>query len=74
MNNHQGTVNGACATLVAREVNCTITYFADTIVLQGQNQVIHAHADKILKRFAFSPKPYRIEVDRGDEVVLKTRY
>jgi hypothetical protein len=71
---HQGTADKQSAMLVAKEDNCTITYYTDAIVLQGQTQAIHAQAQRILKRFAYSPRPYRVELDNSDQVVLTNKH
>jgi len=60
--------------LVVKQTNCTVTYYPQTIVLQGQPEEVHKQADTIIKRFAFSPKPYRVMADTEREVVLTARH
>ena len=52
---------------------CTISYHSDLIVLSGDKQAIHNEADKILRRFAHSARPYQVQEDTADRVVLATR-
>ncbi len=43
------------------------------IVLSGEMRVIHTEADKILRRFAYSAKPYEVQTDTADRIVLTAR-
>lgn len=49
---------------------CTIRFAADGIILTGATEAIHSEADKILRRFAFSGKPYEMKSDTPERVVL----
>jgi hypothetical protein len=53
-------------------VECEVKYLPDQIILTGDTQAIHLEADKIIKRFAHSTKPFRVVADAGHEIVLGT--
>lgn len=52
---------------------CSIKYETDTIVLCGDVQAIHREATKILRRFANSLRPYEVETDTAERIVLMAR-
>lgn len=52
---------------------CTIKYETDTIELCGDVQAIHVEASRILRRFANSLRPYEVETDTADRIVLMAR-
>ncbi|MFQ6021812.1 MAG: hypothetical protein ACE5NW_03745 [Acidiferrobacterales bacterium] len=58
---------------ISRDSNCTIRYDTDMIVLSGEMQTIHLEADKILRRFAYSAKPYEVQTATVDRIVLAVR-
>lgn len=59
--------------MVQKRSDYTITYNGVKIVLEGSHEAIHLEAEKIIKRFAYSPNPYQIESDAEDCVVLTAR-
>lgn len=56
--------------MVQKRSDYTITYSGAKIVLEGANEAIHLEAEKIIKRFAYSPNPYQIESNAEYCVVL----
>lgn len=58
---------------VSKDSSCTIQYDTDMIVLSGEMRVIHVEADRILRRFAYSAKPYDVQTDTADRIVLTAR-
>ena len=60
--------------MVQKHTDYTVTYSADKIVLEGASEAIHLEAEKIVKRFAFSPNPYSIETDSKFCVVLTIKH
>lgn len=48
----------------------TIQYYRDMIVLSGAMDAIHLEAEKIVRRFAYSARPYQVKSDRIDRIVL----
>ena len=50
----------------------TIRYYQDTIVLSGAVEAIHSEAERILRRFAYSAKPYEVKSDAPDRIILAT--
>ena len=52
---------------------CSIKYETDTIELCGDVQAIHIEAGRILRRFANSLRPYEVETDTAERVVLMAR-
>lgn len=52
---------------------CKIKYETDTIELRGDVQAIHIEAGRILRRFANSLRPYEVETDTADRIVLMVR-
>jgi len=55
---------------VSKASGCTIRFTAGGIVLSGAADAVHAEASKILRRFAFSGKPYEVKSDTPEQVVL----
>ena len=49
---------------IARENGCAIAYHRDRIILHGSTAMIYQEAEKIVRRFAFSARPYAI-VSKG---------
>jgi hypothetical protein len=56
--------------MVTQTNEYTVSYIDDKIVLEGPHEAIHTEALKILRRFAYSLRPYKIESDSDDRVVL----
>ena len=52
---------------------CSIKYESDTIELCGDVQAIHVEATRILRRFANSQRPYEVETDTAERIVLMAR-
>ncbi len=52
---------------------CSIKYATDTIELCGDVQVIPIEAGRILRRFANSLRPYEVETDTAERIVLMAR-
>jgi hypothetical protein len=50
--------------------DCRIQYDGDTVVLCGAAEIVHLEADRILRRFAHSAKPYNMRLDTPEQVVL----
>lgn len=59
------THGGAHAT-----VNLNIRYENDRIILHGEPALIHQEAERIIERFRFSARPYRLCSERSDRVEL----
>jgi hypothetical protein len=55
---------------VRKQTGYTIHYDGDRIILSGTAQSIHVEAERILRRFANSARPYEIKVDTLDRIVL----
>ena len=55
---------------MCKAAGCRIRFTADGIILSGAAEAIHAEADKILRRFAYSGRPYEIKTDTSERVVL----
>lgn len=53
-----------------KQAEYTIHYDGDRIILSGAAQLIHVEAERILRRFAHSARPYSIKVDTLDRIVL----
>ncbi len=53
-----------------KESEYTIHYDGDRIILSGAAQSIHLEAERILRRFAHSARPYAIKVDTLERIVL----
>ncbi|MFQ5936424.1 MAG: hypothetical protein ACE5LB_08460 [Acidiferrobacterales bacterium] len=56
--------------LTHKDSNCTIQYSGDRIILSGAVEVIHLEAEKILRRFAHSARPYEVKSDSSHRIVL----
>lgn len=56
--------------VMRKNANCTIKYYRDTIVLSGAMETIHMEAERILRRFAHSARPYEVKSDSADRIVL----
>lgn len=59
--------------MVQKHTDYTVTYNGEKIVLEGASDVIHLEAEKIVKRFAYSPNPYAVEADSEFRVILAAR-
>ncbi len=55
---------------IRKATACTIRYAQDTIVLSGASQPIHLEAQRILRRFAHSARPYEVRIDTPERIVL----
>lgn len=53
--------------------DCSIKYETNTIELCGDVQAIHIEASKILRRFANSLRPYQVETETAERIVLMAR-
>ena len=53
-----------------KEVGYTIHYEGDRIILSGAAPSIHVEAERILRRFAHSARPYEIKLNTLDRIVL----
>lgn len=50
---------------------CRVEYRGKEIVVQGPSTEVHREAHRIVRRFACSATPYRIDEDDSNRVVLK---
>ncbi|MHC4088779.1 MAG: hypothetical protein ACYSVY_00600 [Planctomycetota bacterium] len=55
---------------MGKAAGCTIRFTAEGIILSGAAEAIHAQAEKILRRCAYSGRPYKIKTDTSERVVL----
>lgn len=53
-----------------KQAGYTIHYDRDRIILSGTAPSIHVEAERILRRFAHSARPYEIKLDTLDRIVL----
>ena len=53
-----------------KQADYTIRYDGDRIILSGAVDAIHLEAERIVRRFAHSARPYQIKLDRFDRIVL----
>lgn len=51
-------------------VKLNIRYETDRIILRGEPALIHQEAERIIERFRFSARPYRLCSERSDRVEL----
>ncbi len=48
----------------------TVMYDAELIILRGTTQTIRTQSHKILERFAYSARPYCVQSESGEAIVL----
>jgi hypothetical protein len=53
-----------------KDSECTIRYRGNHIILSGSVDAVHMEAERILRRFAHSGRPYQVKSDRADCIVL----
>lgn len=53
-----------------KDAECTIRYRGSQIILSGSVPAIHMEAERILRRFAHSARPYQVKSERADCIVL----
>ena len=53
-----------------KDSDCTIRYRGNHIILSGPVAAIHMEAERILRRFAHSARPYQVKSERADCIVL----
>ncbi len=63
-----------CHQQIVMKSDCTIEYDCDSIVLSGTPATVHLEADRILRRFAHSARPYEIKNDTPGCIVLRRLY
>lgn len=59
---------------VAKQEKCTIAYRRDKIILQGAALLVYQEAERILRRFALSARPYIISSQRNGHIILRARH
>lgn len=50
---------------------CTIRFTSEGVVLSGAVKDIHDEAEKILRRFVYSGRPYAMKSDAPERIVLE---
>ncbi len=53
-----------------KDAGCTIHYRGNHIILSGSVAAIHMEAERILRRFAHSARPFQVKSNRVDCIVL----
>ena len=56
---------------IVMQCNCNIEYDRDAIVLSGRSDAVHVEAAKILRRFAHSGRPFQIQAETPERMVLR---
>jgi hypothetical protein len=59
--------------MVQKHTDYTVNYNGEKIVLEGASDAIHVEAEKIVRRFAYSPNPYAVETNSEFRVVLAAK-
>lgn len=49
-----------------------IRYENERIILRGEPTLIHREAERIIGRFRFSDRPYRLNIDQANRIELIT--
>lgn len=50
---------------------CRVEYYRNEIVVRGQGDEARREAHRIIRRFACSATPYRVEYQESDRVILR---